>query len=213
MIDQVEDWPCLSKRVIHRGRIVTFEERRVATPSGEVVTRELIAHPGSVAIMALDDDDRIAVVHQYRVPLGMRLVEPPAGLLDVTGEAPLAAAQRELAEEAGLSADSWHVLADYCTSPGISNEVARIFLARGLHQVARPASFTASGEEVDMGLVWLPLDDALQQVRSGLLHNGALVLGVTTLCLARLDGSIDGLLDGDAPWPQRDHILKQRDDG
>jgi len=210
MIDEPEAWPCLDRRLIHTGRVVTFEEQRLKTPSGEVVTREMIRHPGSVAILALDVDDRVAVVHQYRAPLRMRLVEPPAGLLDVGGEPPLAAAQRELAEEAGLAASDWRVLADYCPSPGISDEVARIFLARGLTPVARPAGFTAHGEEVDMGLTWLPLADAAARVRDGTVHNGALVLGVSALCLARADGVVDELRPGDAPWPMRERTSDAR---
>jgi len=206
MIDVPEDWRRLDRLVIHRGHIVTFQEERIETPSGEVVKREIIDHPGSVAVIALDDEDRIAVVHQYRAPLEMRLVEPPAGLLDMRGEAPLAAAKRELAEEAGLEAADWRVLVDYCPSPGISDEVARMFLARGLTKVPRPDGFTARGEEVDMGLSWLPLTEALAGVRAGLLHNGALVLGVTSLCLARADGSVEGLRPGDAPWTQYERV-------
>jgi len=213
MNDQGEDWARPSRRVIHRGHIVTFEEHQLVTPSGEVVTREFISHPGSVAVIALDAGNRIAVVHQYRAPIAMRLVEPPAGLLDQPGEAPLVAAQRELAEEAGLAADDWRVLVDYCPSPGISNEVARIYLARDLHQAPRPDGFAAHGEEVDMGLTWLPLADALAMVRAGEAHNGALVLGVTTLALALADGTVTHLAQGDAPWAllQRVQDLKARD--
>jgi len=207
MIDQVEDWTHAGRRVIHRGHIATFEEEDIVSPAGESMTREMLIHPGSVAIVALNDVGRIAVVHQYRAPFGMRLVEPPAGLLDVPGEAPLAAAKRELAEEAGLAADDWRVLADYCPSPGITDEVARIFLARHLSVVPRPDGFAAHGEESDMGLSWLRIDDALAGVRAGQLHNGAMVIGVIALCLARLDGTVDDLPPGDAPWPLRERVL------
>jgi len=201
MIDQVEDWACAGFRVIHLGHIATFAEEDIVSPSGEPLRREMLLHPGSVAVLALNDTNRVAVVHQYRAPFGMRLVEPPAGLLDVAGEAPLAAAKRELAEEAGLAAEDWRVLVDYCPSPGISDEVARLFLARRLSAVPRPDGFAAHGEEVDMGLTWLHIEDALAQVRAGQLHNGALVLGITALCLAMRDGTVDGLPPGDAPWP------------
>jgi len=207
MIGDVEErWAVTSHRVIHRGHVVALDEDDLTSPTGEGLRREFIVHPGSVAILAMDDQERIAVVRQYRHALCMRLVEPPAGLLDMRGEAPLDAAKRELAEEAGLAADDWRVLADFCSSPGISDEVARIYLARQLHVVARPDGFEAHGEEVDMGLTWLPVDDVLDAVRAGRVNNASLVLGVTTYCFARADGIIDRLRPGDAPWPMRQRV-------
>ncbi|NYK32443.1 NUDIX domain-containing protein, partial [Salmonella enterica subsp. enterica serovar Typhimurium] len=90
------------------------------------INRQYMSHPGAVGIIALDDQDRVAVVRQYRHPVRMVLVEPPAGLLDVEGEDFLAAAQRELAEEAMLSADDWRVLVDIVTTPGGCQESLRI---------------------------------------------------------------------------------------
>ena len=183
---------------------------QLITPNGEELQREYLRHPGAVAVLALDDQDRVAVVHQYRHPLSMRLVEPPAGLLDVDGEAPLAAAQRELAEEAGLKADRWNVLVDFANSPGISDEVARIYLARGLTAIARPAGFALTGEEIDMGLDWLPLADGLAAIRQGLVNNVALVLGLTALGLAMMDGGLDQLRPGDSPWPAHEQARQLR---
>jgi len=206
LYDQDEVWPLTDRRVIHRGHVVTMIEDEITSPSGEMLTREMIAHPGSVAILALDDENRIAVVHQYRHPIEMRLVELPAGLLDVAGEPPLPAARRELAEEAGLDAADWRVLVDFATSPGITNEVGRIYLARDLTSVARPGGFETHGEEVDMGLTWLPLDEVLADIRAGRLHNLSLVLGVQALCLAMRDSAIEALRPGDAPWPLHDRV-------
>ena len=205
--DQPEQWHRLRRRVIHRGHIVTMEEHDLVSPSGETLTRELIRHHGAVAIMALNDKNEIAVVHQYRHPVASRLVEPPAGLLDVDAEEPLAAAQRELAEEAGLAAGDWRVLADYCTSPGVSDEVARIYLARELSPVDRPAGYVAHGEEADMGLDWLPLDDVMDAIRDGTVNNVALVLGVTSLCLALVENRLDSLRPGDAAWTMHQHVV------
>ena len=212
MIDQAESWPRRSHRVKYRGIVVTLAEDELTSPAGEPLTREFIDHPGSVAILALDEQGRIAVVHQYRHPLQMRMVEPPAGLLDVPGEAPLAAAKRELAEEAGLGASDWRVLVDFCSSPGISDEVARIFLARGLGPVPRPAGFKAHAEEADMGLSWLPLADGLAAVRAGQVHNVALVLGLNALGLARAEGRLDQLPPGDAPWPIYERVCDSRNE-
>ena len=206
LYDQDEVWPLTDRRVIHRGHVVTMIEDEITSPSGETLTREMIAHPGSVAILALDGENRIAVVHQYRHPIEMRLVELPAGLLDVAGEPPLPAAQRELAEEAGLAAADWRVLVDFATSPGITNEAGRIYLARELSSVPRPGGFETHGEEVDMGLTWLPLDDVLAGIRAGRLHNLSLVLGVQSLCLAMRDGAVETLRPGDAPWPLHDRV-------
>jgi len=205
--DREEVWPRLAHRVIHRGHVVGLEEDVIVSPSGEHLTREMISHPGSVAVLAMSDDRRIAVVRQYRHPVEMRLVEPPAGLLDVAGEPPLTAAQRELAEEAGLQAADWRVLVDFCSSPGITDEVGRIYLARDLTAVPRPPGFQLHGEEVDMGLAWVSLDDPLAGVRAGVLHNVSLVLGVQTLSLALRDGAVDALRPGDAPWPMRDRVM------
>ena len=81
--------------------------------------------------------EQVLLVNQYRHPIEAWLDELPAGLLDVEGEQPLLAAQRELAEEARTTADEWHVLVDLYTSPGMSNEAMRVFLARGLHRGSR----------------------------------------------------------------------------
>lgn len=103
--------------------------------AGKSITREYVDHTGAVAVLALDDNDRVALIKQYRHPVRCRDWEIPAGLLDVAGEDPLIAAQRELAEEADLVADTWHNLAEFYTTPGGSNEAIRIYLARGLHEV------------------------------------------------------------------------------
>jgi len=204
--DHDEVWPGLAHRVIHKGHVVTFVEDDITSPSGERLTREMLSHPGSVAILALDENQRVAVVHQYRHPVEMRLVELPAGLLDVAGEPPLDAAKRELAEEAGLAADDWRVLVDICCSPGITDEVGRIYLARHLKTVPPPGGFETRGEEVDMGLAWLSLDDLIAGIRAGQLHNLSLVLGVQALLLAMHDDAVESLRPGDTPWPLRDRV-------
>ena len=167
------------------GAIVDLVEDQIQTPDGELIKREYLAHPGAVGIIALDDHDRVVLVRQYRHPVRHRLIEPPAGLLDVDGEDPLLAAQRELAEEVGLAAGTWHLLVDLFTTPGIIGEPLRIFLARDLSDVDAPDGFVRGGEEAHMDTVRAPLDDLVDAVLDGRLHNPALVSGVLAAWTAR----------------------------
>ena len=116
---------------VYEGRVWNIRRDEVAY-NGDTIVREYTDHPGAVAVLALDDEDRMLLIKQYRHPVRTREWEIPAGLLDVSGEDVLAAAQRELAEEADLVADHWDVLAEFFTSPGGSDEAIRIYLARGL---------------------------------------------------------------------------------
>ncbi|MFZ2624874.1 MAG: NUDIX hydrolase [Propionibacterium sp.] len=210
LVDEFEQWPILSHRVEARGRVCDFVEDRVRLPQGGSMVRQWVTHPGAVAIMALDEQDRIAVVHQYRHPVAMRLVEPPAGLLDVAGEEPLTAARRELSEEAMLAADDWRVLVDFFSSPGGLEESLRIYLARGLHRAPRPEGFVVEDEETDMGLRWLPLDELVELVYAGRVHNPNMVTGTLALALARAQGRLDTLRPADAPWPVREQFRARR---
>ena len=144
-------------------------------PGGKIVTREIVEHFGAVAIVAMDDEGRIPMVHQYRHPFGRRLWELPAGLLDVNGEAPHLTAARELREEAGLQAQTWRVLVDLDSTPGFSDESVRVYLATGLTQVDRPE---AHDEEADMTLQWYSIDEAVLRVFSGEIVNALAVGGI-----------------------------------
>lgn len=210
LVDEAEHWPILRHRVEARGRISAFVEDQIRLPDGASMTRQWVTHPGAVAIMALDEQDRIAVVHQYRHPVAMRLVEPPAGILDVDGESALTAAKRELAEEAMLAADDWRVLIDFFSSPGGLQESLRVFLARGLHSAPRPDGFVVEDEETDMGLSWLPLDELVELAYAGRVQNPNMVAGSLALALARAQGRLDRLRPADAPWPARDQFRARR---
>jgi 8-oxo-dGTP pyrophosphatase MutT (NUDIX family) len=176
----------------------------VRLPSGEVVTRDYVVHPGAVGIIAMDDRDRVLLVRQYRHPTGYYLWEPPAGLMDIAGESALATAQRELLEETGCVARDWHVLIDWFNSPGGSSEGFRCFLARGVeeHGDGRPSG---EGEEADMPLRWVPIDEAVRLVFSGGLHNPTAVSGVMAAALARRLGW-QNLRPADAPWQERENL-------
>ena len=181
-------------------RFVTDE---VTTPDGHTMVREYLEHPGAVAIMAVDDRSRVAVVTQYRHPVGYNEVEAPAGLLDVASEDPLGAAQRELAEEAELAARDWRVLVDIFSSPGGSSESLRIFLARDLVQAPRPEGFVLGDEEAHMEVRWAALEDVIDGIYAGHLQNPSLVTGALSLATALRENRLDQLRPGNATWDAR----------
>jgi ADP-ribose pyrophosphatase len=151
---------------------------------GQTVVRDLIEHPGAVGIIAMDEQERVLLVRQYRHPVRSTLWEPPAGLMDVDGEDPLLTAQRELFEEAHLQATDWRVLVDYFNSPGGTSEVFRCYLARGVRAYDGDRH-AGTGEERDMPYVWVPLDEAVTMALDGRLHNPTAVSGVLAAHAAR----------------------------
>lgn len=202
LADVAMSWPSV-RTATTAGRISSFVSDEVTMPTGDAITREYITHPGAVAVIALDDHDRVAVVTQYRHPAGFRFIEPPAGLLDVVDEDPLLAAQRELAEEAELAATDWRVLVDVFTSPGCNQESIRVFLARGLTRTGRPDGFELAGEEAHMELRWAPLAELVAAIYAGTVQNPTMVIGTLALHAARLEGRLDSLRTPDVPWPAR----------
>lgn len=141
---------------------------------GEVIALDYVDHPGAVAVLALDETGRVLLINQYRHPIGARDWELPAGLLDVVGEEPLAAAQRELAEEADLVAADWQELISIDTSPGGSDERIVVFLARGV--TAAPEVFARTEEEAELVLRWEPLDAVVEAALAGRIHNSILLV-------------------------------------
>ena len=194
-------WPVESSTVLAEGRITKYVQDQVITPSGHLITREYLKHPGAVGVIALDDHERVALVRQYRHPVRHRLIEPPAGLLDVGGEDYLPAMQRELAEEVGLAAGSWAVLVDLFTTPGILGESLRIYLARDLEAVDGPDDYIREGEEAHMDVVWASLDDLADAVLDGRLHNPTVVAGVLAAWTARQRDGFVSLRPANAAWP------------
>ena len=188
-----------STETVFRGRIISVRHDEVQMPGGGTSQRDVVAHPGAVGVVALDDRGRVLLVEQYRHPVGRRLVELPAGLLDVDGEAGVAAARRELGEEAGAGADTWHVLVDALTSPGMTDEAIRLYLARDVHEVERDVQ---EHEELEMTSAWVPLQDAVTQVLAGEIENAMACLGVLAAAEAQRRG-FAGLRPADAPWPSQ----------
>jgi 8-oxo-dGDP phosphatase len=206
LVDVPLAWPVVSSTVLARGKITSYVQDQVRTPDGQLIAREYLKHPGAVGVIALDDHDRVALVRQYRHPVRHRLIEPPAGLLDVGGEDYLQAIERELAEEVGLAARRWAVLVDLFTTPGILGESLRIYLARELTDVDHPDGFTREGEEAHMDTVWASLDDLVEAVLAGRLHNPTVVSGVLAAWTARQRDGFTSLRPADAAWPARDFV-------
>ncbi|RFA20997.1 NUDIX domain-containing protein [Subtercola boreus] len=167
--------------------------------NGADVVREFVDHTGAVAIVALDENDRMLLIKQYRHPIRTREWEIPAGLLDVSGEDWLVGAKRELAEEADLEADTWNVLTDYATTPGGNNELIRIYLARDVRSTATP--FEREDEEADIELRWVDLDEVVDAVLRRELQNPNLVIASLALAASRSRGW-GSLGAPDAPWPE-----------
>lgn len=187
--DLPERWPVASSAELMRGEIIRVRRDLVAMPDGDEAAREIVEHPGAVAVLALDDADRVLLIRQYRHPVAALLWEIPAGLRDVDGEPPLRTAERELLEEAGYRAADWHVLADFFSSPGISTERLRVFLARGLRPVP-PAQrgYVPRHEESQLVVAWLPLEQAVARFLAGDLRNGVTAVGILSAYAALRDG-------------------------
>jgi 8-oxo-dGDP phosphatase len=198
------DFEVVDSETLHVGNILALRSDQVRMPGGNVARREVIEHYGAVAVVALDADDRVAMVYQYRHSVGERLWELPAGLLDMGGEAPHRSAARELQEEAGLAAEDWRVLVDMVSAPGFSDESVRVYLATGISDIGRPE---AHDEEADLTLQWVPLAEAVDRVLAGEITNSIAVGGILAAKLAR-DGASTRPVD--APWPLRPKAFAAR---
>ncbi|WET77117.1 NUDIX hydrolase [Amycolatopsis sp. QT-25] len=183
---------------VHIGRVVGLRVDEVVMPGGGTARREVVEHLGAVAVVALDEDDAVTLIHQYRHPLGRRLWELPAGLIDKAGEDPVGAAKRELVEEVGLSAERWETLVDVAASPGFTDEVVRVYLARELSEVDREV---LGDEEADLVVRKFPLAEAVRMALAGELVNGSTVGGV--LAAHAVLSGVASARPSDAPWEDR----------
>jgi 8-oxo-dGDP phosphatase len=197
--DSAERWPVETSTELARGSIVRLRRDVVRTPDGELIAREVVEHPGAVAVLALDEAERVLMIRQYRHPVGRLLWEIPAGLRDVPGEPLRLTAERELLEEVGYRASSWNVLADYYSSPGMTDERIRVYLARGLEEVPEAErGYVRRHEEAHLLLAWVPLDEAVARFLAGDVHNGVAGVGILSAYAARR-GGFAALRDADAP--------------
>ena len=199
LADVLEPRPVTASETVFEGRIWDVVRDTVDLGSGTVV-REVVRHPGAVAVVALDEQGRVLMIRQYRHPVGAVLWELPAGLMDVEGEPPHVGAARELAEEADLRADRWDLLLEHYNSPGGMDEALRIFLARDVSPVPEAERHEREDEEADIELRWVPLDEVVEAGLAGRLHNGTALLGVLAARAARESGWTT-LRPVDEPWP------------
>jgi ADP-ribose pyrophosphatase len=172
----------VSERTIYEGRIISLAVGTFSGPDGSTFERDVVHHPGAVAVVPLLDDGRVAMVRQYRAPLDRLLLEIPAGIRDVSGEPPDQTARRELVEEVGLQAGSVELLCEIDNAAGFCDERYVVFLARNL----RPVENALQGiEEQHMTVEHLSLDDVPDLIASGELTDAKSVIGLT-LTMRRL---------------------------
>jgi 8-oxo-dGDP phosphatase len=199
------DFATVDSETLYVGKIFALRADEVQMPGGKTARREVVEHYGAVAILAMDDDRNIVMVYQYRHPVGRRLWELPAGLLDIGGESPHLTAARELEEEAGLAAQEWRVLVDLVSAPGFSDEGVRVYLATGLSDVGRP---DAHDEEADLTIRWFSLKDAVRMTMTGEIVNTIAVSGILAAHAAQ--GEFGSLRPVDAPWVDRPTAFARR---
>lgn len=190
-----------SREERYRGRIFDVVTEEVTMPGGGTGLRDLVRHVGAVAVVALDDAGQVVLIRQYRHPVGRHLWELPAGLMDVSGEELPVAALRELAEEADLTAGRVDVLVDLHSSPGFTNEIVRVFLARDLGDVPTDERHERHDEEADLQVVRIDLDEAVAMVLAGEITNASAVAGLLAAARAR-DTGFASLRRADAPLPR-----------
>ncbi|MFI7418379.1 NUDIX domain-containing protein [Nonomuraea sp. NPDC049684] len=187
--DTPEAWDVVASKEHFQGYVIKVVTDTVRMPQDEVADRDYVVHPGSVAVLALDDRDRVLMIRQYRHPTRQLMWELPAGIRDVAGEPLADTAARELAEESGYRADTWHTLVDLRSSPGMTDERIRVFLARGLSRIPdEENTFVHRHEEIGMPVEWVPLSDAVEKALMGMIHNSPAVAGILAAYAASVEG-------------------------
>ena len=167
-----------SSEVTHRGALSSVRVDEVEMPDGSVAKREIVEHDNAVAVVALDAERNVVLIRHYRHPYRDRMLEIPAGKLDVDGEAPIDAAKRELAEEVGLESDELVELLHFYNSAGWSEEATTLYLARNVRECAAPDGFTAEHEEADLEVLRVPLAQALTWIDEGKIVDAKTVIAL-----------------------------------
>jgi 8-oxo-dGDP phosphatase len=175
----------VSRREPFRGAIFSVVSDDVTMPGGGTARRDWVRHVDAAAVVALDESGRIVLVRQYRHAVGEFMWEIPAGLVDVAGESGVETAKRELAEEADLTAARWDLLVEAHTSPGFSDELVRVFLARDLAPVPDHERHHREQEEAEMIVRLVDLDEAVAMVFRSEITSGSNALGILAAARAR----------------------------
>jgi 8-oxo-dGTP pyrophosphatase MutT (NUDIX family) len=174
----VGSYEVVSSRMAYEGVFARVRVDEVRMPAGEVKSREVVEQTPAVAAIPLDRDGHVTLLRQYRHAVGARMIEAPAGKLNVDGEAPEEAVRRELAEEAGLAADHWDLLTQFHNSAGWTDEYTLVYLATGLRDADPPGEFTAEAEEADIEILRLPLAEAIGRIGTGDITDAKTVIGL-----------------------------------
>ena len=180
--DEDGDATEIGRQRVFTGRIFDLDDVSIDF-HGETLRRQWLVHPGSVAVLAIDERDQVVLLQQFRAPIGQRMWELPAGLRDAPGEPAVSAARRELAEETELQAAEWQKLTEFVPTGGSSDETVQVFLAEGLSHVA--TDFERTGEEAQLRVHRVSFDEVLAAVLAGDVRNGALMIGVLALAAKR----------------------------
>lgn len=165
----------LGEDLVHQGQVVAMYIGHFEGPDGAPLERDIVRHPGAVSVVAIDAEQRVFLVRQYRAPIDADLWEIPAGKKDVSGEDPVVCAARELREEVGMVADTMEHLIDLHHSPGFCDELQNIFLATGLTDVGREVH---GAEEAHMLVERVPLVDAVGYALDGTITDGKSIIGI-----------------------------------
>ena len=192
LADRPMAWPVVSSPDMHRDDwVVALREDRITRPGHpEEFSRLSLEHPGAVIVLAVDDDERVMCLRQYRHTSRHEFVELPAGLRDAGDEPAVETAKRELREEVELDAADWRLLLSTFSSAGITDEVHEIFLARGLTHAPR-GDFEMEHEEAEMERFWVPMADLLEAVLEGRVRQGPLAQAVLAYDVLKRRGALD----------------------
>ena len=200
--DEPGQRPVTERRLLHEGMVWDLVRDTVDFTAEVRFEREYVWHTGAVAVLAVDDQERVLLIRQYRHPVGHTLWEIPAGLLDLDGEAPHIAAARELAEETGYLPQQLSTLVDLRPSPGGNDEVIRVYLATGVSE--SEGEFERTDEEAELVSRWVPLSEAIAAVFEGRITNGTTVSALLALQVLRQRGGAEASpRPADAPFMER----------
>lgn len=190
--DQPMSWPVVGTRDLHRDSwVVALREDRVQRPGHpeETFRRLVVEHPGAVIVLAVDEQERVCCIRQYRHAAQGLLIELPAGICDAEGEDPRLTAERELQEEVELKAEHWRLLMTLNPSAGITTELHRIYLARGLTRSDR-GDFELHAEEAELEKLWIPVDDLVDAVLDGRIQESPMAAAVLAYDVLRRRGEL-----------------------